>query len=734
MNQLEIINTHKKISFLLNKKQLKDAFNALDLFLHSLQIWSFNEKKIDLENTYKMMLQYAVDGVQDPQRHLVYNKLVTSIFALSDEAKETLLLRDSINYEYQQMRSYQSLKSITEQQLLLEINDSYANLGLVELSQDSPNSTKKDEFRKKHEGLQIELFNKIWLTQRYTSDETSFIKDLMANPEIGMHDKCLLVSALTLNVLRGFDEAKILLLFDFYEQHDEYVKQRALIGIMLAMYLYNNRLQFYPAIRNRLVLQADDTYFCKNVKFVIIQFIRSKETENISRKLRDEILPEMMKISPLLKNKIDLEGVNKMEDFEEKNPDWEEMIEKSGVGDKIRELSELQIEGADVFMSTFASLKHFPFFNTISNWFLPFDVKHSSIKELVNPKEKSFLNTLLKSGFMCNSDKFSFCLSLSQISDSQRNLMMSSFKLESEEMEEMKKESLNASSLSKEAVSNQYLQDLYRFYKLYFYKSQFVDIFAFPLDFQNTWFYKNIGFDTNDLREIAEYYFLKNHHQEALNIFLQLLDNESNNAELHQKAGYCYQHLGNLSKALESYLRAETIVTDDKWTIRKIAFCYRALKKYDKALEYYKRMQFFMPDNINVQLNIGHCLLEMKNYQEALNCYFKIEYISPDNNKVWRAIAWCSFLCKKLEQAQKYYGKLLKAKSDHNDLLNAGHVEWALGNRMKALEFYKKSIEQNNGNIADFFSTFEKDIPDLIAANIKEDEIPIMTDRLKYMI
>ncbi|MDL2262575.1 tetratricopeptide repeat protein [Bacteroidales bacterium OttesenSCG-928-I21] len=736
MNQQEILNIHKKISNLLIKKQLKDALNTLDLFLHSLQNWSFSEKKIELENNYKLMLQYAVDGVQDPDRHLVYNKLITSIYALADEAKEALLLRDSNSYEYQQIRMYQAVNVLDLKALVKEMIDTNINIGLTELVENETVEAQRKEFRRKYENLQIELFNKIWLTLHFSEDEVNFIKDQLTDDEIDVDTKCLFVSALTLNVLRSFDETKVLLLFHFYSQKHEQMKQRALIGIMLAMYLYNSRLSLYPAIRNRLVIEADDDDFKKNVQFIIIQFIRSQETENISKKLKEEILPEMMKMRPMLGKKIDFEDVNSIEDFEEKNPDWQEMIEKSGVGDKLKELSELQIEGADVFMSTFSSLKTFPFFNVMSNWFLPFSPKNSVVQGLFNPKEKSFLYILLNSGYMCNSDKYSFCLSLSQVSESQRKMMTSSFRMESEQMEELKKdENLLKSTANKETLSNQYLQDLYRFYKLFYYKNHFVDIFSLPLDFQNTWFYKNIGFGKNDLREIAEYYFSKNRCKEALDIYLQLLETNKDNAELCQKAGYCYQHLGNIESALEYYLCAETILTDNKWTVKRIAFCYRVLKNYEKALEYYSRAQTLIPDSISIQLNMGHCLLALKRYQEALNMYYKIELTSPDNVKVWRAIAWCAFLSQKLDRAQKYYAKLLEYKSDHNDLLNAGHVEWAMGNRKQALEYYKMSIEHNNGNLSEFLSEFEKDIPDLLTfPEIKEDEIPIMTDRLKYML
>ena len=49
------------------------------------------------------------------------------------------------------------------------------------------------------------------------------------------------------------------------------------------------------------------------------------------------------------------------EEKDDRNPDWENVFEHSALGDKLREINELQMEGADVYMSTFAPLKNFPF-------------------------------------------------------------------------------------------------------------------------------------------------------------------------------------------------------------------------------------------------------------------------------------------------------------------------------------------------------------------------------------
>ena len=84
--------------------------------------------------------------------------------------------------------------------------------------------------------------------------------------------------------------------------------------------------------------------------------------------MREEIIPEMLKNVSSMKNmRFGFEEND--EENNDMNPDWEDAFEKSGLGDKLREMNELQLEGADVYMSTFAALKNYPFFREVHNWF-----------------------------------------------------------------------------------------------------------------------------------------------------------------------------------------------------------------------------------------------------------------------------------------------------------------------------------------------------------------------------
>ena len=128
------------------------------------------------------------------------------------------------------------------------------------------------------------------------------------------------------------------------------------------------------------------------------------------------------------------------------------------------------------------------------------------------------------------------------------------------------------------------------------------------------------------------------------------------------------------------------------------------------------------------------CIRDRKDYEEALKYYFKVDYLDPEGGKAWRPIAWCSFLVGKKEQAQRYYEKILDDKPVSLDYFNAGHVEFSLGHIRKAIDYYRRSIELDNGDSTKFLSNFKQDAPDLIASGIAASDMPILLDQLMYGI
>jgi hypothetical protein len=118
---------------------------------------------------------------------------------------------------------------------------------------------------------------------------------------VQINDLSLFVSALTLSLMGFFDIRKLMILFDAYQHTSNDINQRAIVGLALIIYRYDKRLALYPEVAARLKLLNEDTIFANNLNCIQIQLLRCRETEKIDKKMREEILPELMK-NPNLRN------------------------------------------------------------------------------------------------------------------------------------------------------------------------------------------------------------------------------------------------------------------------------------------------------------------------------------------------------------------------------------------------------------------------------------------------
>ncbi len=733
MKEQELKKTYNEICNNLAARRLKPAFDMLGKLIADNGLGVYYDEYQNLEETYHFMLKYTVEGIKDPERQKVYRKLIVSVFELAEKINEAIRLRFSPAIEYEKKRLFKDNIILNFSAFLSELEDFY-------LQDESPgDEAAAHAAAKEHQQKMLRLFYHIWFTDKLSPAELEPLRNFIMSPLVLVAYKSFMVTALMLSLQRYFDTEKFTLLFDAYDSEDMEINQRALVGLLVNLYRYNLRMPFYPAITGRLKILNENPEFKRNLERVIVQFIRSKETEKLQQRIRDEIMPEMIKISPVLKDKINLDSLMDEGFSEDKNPDWEEIFKDSpGLMDKMQEFSELQMEGADVFMGSFAMLKSFPFYSEMGNWFIPFFPENPEIADALRFNDETgqhLMEALDKAPVLCNSDKYSFCFSIQNLPKENREFMTQGINAEMDQLKELEEdEELTQPGRKAEFISNQYIQDLYRFYKLFPRKNDFEDIFNWRFDFHNKIALGDIlREDPKLLRNIAEYYFAKNHFGEAAEVFGYLLEQEKN-GELYQKIAYCYQKLGDYEQALDGYLKAELYDINRLWNLKKIALCYRNQKQPDKALEYYQAAEKIDADNLNTQLNIGHCLLELDEYDKALKSYFKVEYLAPGNKKVWRPIAWCSFLSGKKQQAEKYFLQLIDDEPGKHDYMNMGHVQWSLGNRKSALDYYKKSISKDGFSESEFLAVFEEDLPHLLSQGIESEDVPIMLDQLRYFL
>lgn len=610
----------------LDKQLLGRALAQLQLLVNKAD----SERLEEIKNNYRLLLQYLFDGVEDPDRIDIFRRLLKETYELTD--------------------------------------DVCAGYTTTTYSENS-------------------CFSKLWNVKRFTDEQIKYCSEL--NSDGDKIDTALAVAAITLNCLRIFDEDKVLCLADFCNNKHQTTTLRALTGLVICLTIHQKRLQFYPAINNRLNLLFDNKDTVKQTQVIVKQLIRSKETERITKDISENIIPKIAKLAPKIREKMDKSNFDS-EDFEEKNANLQDIIAGSEISEKMRVYSELQMEGSDINMSTFSQLKGFPFFNQIENWFIPFYKENPAVSQLFQEQadnNKSLVSFLTDDNFLCDSDKYSFCINLSMIPETYRKSMSNQLRMESEQMKEDVIHPDKSAS-----ITNRYIQDLYRFFKLFRDKKDYEDIFTYRFDIHKAPFFRLINPENEFLPELSDYFFTKEQYENALSAYLKLETFSEPNADLYKKIAFCYQKTLFYTQAISYYEKADIIESDQLGTLRKLAYCHRKSGQYKEALDYYIQIDKLDPNNLNTIFNMGMCSAELRLYDSALNYFYKIDFLNPDK------------------------------KQSMNYQLYFGHCLWATGKRKEAINCYREYIP---------FSKLDE-ILRLAPVDFTEQDIAFIIDYLRY--
>jgi tetratricopeptide (TPR) repeat protein len=696
----------------------------------------------DLEMTYRNMLSYTIEGINDPERNKVYIKLIQSILELSDKVRQDILSHNSGWNTYWVKLQAEKEQKLTGKTIVETVDDLMFKSELDEwlkLSQDI-NPDPESEMSKKHRQLIKNIFNHLWLTDYYGEAEESLINIILNSDKFRWYESCIFTTAITLSSFRSWQTEKLLYLIKIYDSGQEQVMERALSGLILNLHYYNGRVLLYPEISSRISELAMVPGFREHCRIIVLQTIRSRETEKLSRKLHDEILPQVAKLRPRIEEKLDLDNILPNDKNEGKNPDWSEMFSDSEeIFKTMEELTKLQMEGADVYMSAFANLKHFDFFKDFQNWFVPFHPDHEVVDEIfrdevLGPGTNEMAEAMYKTPFICNSDKYSLILNLKYLPASQKSMMLKVFRMELEGLQQLDDdESVIDPNKKFRTNVTQYLQDIYRFFKLSPYRKEFEDIFTGRLDIYNSEFFRLTCNAAEAEAGLADYFFSKDFYDDALSLYMKQTAEKPDDAQLYEKMGYCCQETGDFEEALRYYRRAE-LINRKAWTIKKIGLCLRRLGRNDEALEYYLQAADMEPDNLHTAIMTAHCYLDLKKYESALSHYFRVEYNDPGNLKILRPIAFCYFALGKFEDSEKYYDRLSEGKLNAHDLINMGHLALCRGRKREAIDLYKQSIITGEITKEKFMIIFAEDRNLLVSLGVNNDDLPILLDYLLFSI
>lgn len=730
MDDKQIKDIQEKVTALLDDNRLKQAIDTLGTDIDSLQDWDLRTRYNELQTAYRYMLEYMRMGMEDPDRERLYNELAGRCYITNDLIATSRESEHSTKVYSQKCRRYKSIDNIDS--IYAALKENAENTNVTRMLPAEECATVTSRLQHEHERVLSQMWEAVWCSRSWSKSYSEKIQDFINDTDINQNDRAAIVGAIIMGALKCFEPLKATTLCSIATNSSTLISTRALTGLVIVLLKYDNRIKYYKEVTAALEAMQENPECIKRLQTIQIQLLRCRETQKIDRKMREEIIPAMMK-NPKLNEKFSIDILSEIEKDEDKNPEWAQWIEKDEIKGKIEEMAKWQFEGADVYMSTFSQLKNFPFFGEISNWLRPFDTNVPAIAELL-PKNveggKTLIGAICASPFFCNSDKYSFCFTFKQVPQEQREMLLGQIPDEGEIKAEDSTDIVAAKEKHAETESNQFIQDLYRFFKLSNFRHEFDDPFATSLNMLESQSLSGLINSNESLLRTFRYLVEKEYYSEALKAGRLYEKSGEGDAQFYQEMGFCMQKERNYNAAIDYYTRADIIKPDTLWTLRHIAQCYRLQGELEKALGYYQIAEELAPENISLLLQTGESFAATKRYEDAFARFYKVEFLKPDSRRALRAIAWCSFLTGNDTQARGYYRRLLEMPSPtFEDHLNAAHVEWICNERQKALELYEqakrcgKSADEIAGHIM-------RDKETLIARGATENEILLLRDMM----
>lgn len=689
------------------QRRLIEALNEMDVKMTGVSDWSLSQDLQETRRTYQTMLTYMLQGMTDPLQDPLYPQLIQQLHTLNERVDRQARLSTQRGDNYTQ--SARMISAMTDPSSFIASLETYGRYDHI---------IHDTAFRNEHDQMAGKLFAWAWTSDQWKKSDAETADQILTSDAIDETDKALLVAGVTIGLLEYFDERRLMFLFDAYLSPHAIASQRALVGVVLCLFRHGDKLGDYRESMARLSLFAEDQRFVRETFIVLEKLQLSKDTDMVNAKMRDEILPEIIKSKHFRRTKFGFEQIDPLLTGDETNPDWEQ---DSKLRSRIEEMAELQMEGADVNASTFSQLKRYPFFNDIHHWFMPFTIHHPALDDISLLREgemPSFIQLLLDLDAFCDSDKYSLCYMLKMMPQTQNNTFLQQL-VESLDAEgnELFKQKAQQKNKAKDFVKC-YLHDLYRFFRIHPNRSQFHNPFGgnaciTPL---SSPFLNFLHADRERMESYADSMMKKKHFKEAVSLYETLNPRqEKADSQLWQKIAYCYHHNNN-PRCLDAYTLADELSEASRWTITHRAQASRLFGDFATAVSCYDRLLETDPDNLRLLQKKGECLAMDERTEEAIAIYQKINYLDGGKPQSLRTLAWLNLKKGDAVKAFGYYSKIATDQRSANDWMNLGHCHLMMKQVEDARQCYHQSqrlFAGENGKATAFEDTFREDAAEL---------------------
>ncbi|MDE6479820.1 MAG: tetratricopeptide repeat protein [Muribaculaceae bacterium] len=677
---------------LLDAGRYKDCFTLIRRRLTEVPVAGALNKLSQTESTYKYMLDFFSRGLADPGREAMLAEIRHTLLGIARTIEKEGASSDSPEMYFSTLRMCRlrpavltdCIKKIIELKAMSDLSISAG--------------TYPDSLMDQIEEEEEKLFNLIWTSDSLSKEDYTAVQDAIKAGSIPFTTSALCIAAAALSVIRYYDRDAILMLISLSKLSDPRISSRALASLVLALSHWPGDVSDDRHVMEALDSITDIDGMPKKINTTVKSIIRTRDTDRVSNKMQREVIPGLMQFGPDIIKKLKKTSEESSFSDLEANPEWEELLSKSGLEEKLRELTEMQSEGADVMMVAFSNLKNFPFFRKIRNWFLPFTDMHPMLQKLHASDGDGISSMLEMSGLMCDSDKYSFAFSLASMPESQRNMVLSQMRAQTEQIKEQIQDlKLLKADSEFETCLTGYLRDIYRFHKLYPKRGEFFDPFATALDFTSIPMISGVMESGEEVQPIAEFYFKRGYYADALPL-LNTVALHGSSPHIWEKIGFCLEKTrSDHQEAIEAYMKAQLFNPDSRWIARRLGICYRRSGDYRNALEYLNQAR---PENgdfdRNLSLMIADTYADAGKWEEALQELYRVDYETPDDPDVIRRIALCAFRAGDLKKAETQLKLIPPISLSEEDYRLMGHIAFLNKDMAEASRLYRLTVRPND--------------------------------------
>lgn len=719
MNVEEILS--KTIGFLMDKR-LSNAIEILEqLYVQRPSLMGHGEFEA-IKTDYQLMVDFMGRGFSDSHRESLYSSLLQRLYRITADLEISWRCKNVSAY----VNSFRVIDHLnTSHDFIRTVLEAFvSDIAMLSLQPEETREQKTAELYERHHSFMNRLFNALWTSCQWTDDDCTFYTELLLSPTVVSTDQQVIVSAISLGAMNQFDINKLKTLVNVYQKAtDEHVRQRALVGWVLSVFEGMDIFPEQDAIVRKL---CENSAITKELLTLQIQFFYSKDAEKDNDKIQRDIMPDIMRNSNLTIGRLGI--MEKEEDTIESilHQDADEKRMEQ-LEEKVRKMMDMQKQGSDIYFGGFSQMKRFPFFSDMVNWFTPFYLNHPALRSVINKLgDTKFLNTLMERSNFCESDRYSFAFALeqviSQLPSDIKEVMGSDVALgplaESDDRED---------AIS---IRRTYLQDLYRFFRLYPTAKDFINPFEDngKSDFvADTFFftYKSFmgtGLDDVKLRLALHLY----KHKQMMELAELLTTFQSDDPRYAILMGYTNIDMGKAEFAYQFFDYALKAEPDNQWALKGKARAALDNEDYITAEEVYSKLLKLKPNHKTYTMNRCVALLKLGRTSEVREELFRLDYQYPDDMNVKRILAWAMLSDNSLDKASQLYDTLLTSNPAHEDYLNAGYCQWAMGNIQKAVALFREWLAKSGKSAELLLNEFRSDEETLSMYNISETDCFLM--------